>query len=198
MELEDALRELVKQNAGKGVIVAKVLYVSEEYTFDCEDADGNTYLDVRLNALPGYNGVIITPKVDSTVFITDLGDQDQEHFLVAAGEIESVEIVVEPETAVTINDTEILLGPGPKQEPATLGDTLNSNLTSILTQLESLIGALEVYASAQAAAATGTLAPLAAGYSTLNAQLPVIKNQLSGIKNNALGNHLSETVRIAP
>jgi hypothetical protein len=72
------------------------------------------------------------------------------------------------------------------------GTALNTNLTNLITQLNSLVTILLTFAGAQTAVtATPPLTPLAAAYQVLNTQLPNIITQLTQISG-ALTNHLSQ------
>lgn len=196
MELEEALREYINQNTGDGLVVGTVLHVTDAYTFDVEDADGNTYLDVRMNAKPGPAGLIVTPRVGSTVFIMDLGNLGQEYVLIHASEVDEVQVIVEPATEIFIDDENIRLGGG-KVEPAVLGNSLNGNLGDLIERLANLITALDTFCTTQGAAATGTLAPLAPAYTALKSSLTSIQSALNTVEN-SLDNHISDTVTLAP
>lgn len=196
MDVSDAMREFVKQNTGDGLIVATVLHVTDDYTFDCEDLDGNEYLDVRMNAVPANQGLIVTPFVESTVLIMDLGNLGQEYVLVQASEIAKVQIVVDESTEVLVDNQSIQLGIN-GAEPAVLGEELNTNLQNLLDELSNMITHLDTFCTTQGAAATGTLAPLAAGYTTLKASLATVQTAVNALEND-LPNHNSATVSIAP
>lgn len=72
------------------------------------------------------------------------------------------------------------------------GTALNTNLTNLITQLNTLVTILLTFAGAQTAVtATPPLTPLAAAYQVLNTQLPNIITQLAQISG-ALTNHLSQ------
>jgi hypothetical protein len=193
MNLTTAFEDFVKTRRGRGLIVATVQSVDESnYLFDAKDAEGNDYLDVRINAVPGVPGLMTVPEVGSTVIITDLGNQDQDFVLVQAGSIQYVQIHAEEETEIRIDGTTIRIGNN-NLSKAVLGEELNTNLTTLITQIETLLDALGTFTTAQAAAAAGVLAPLAPAYGVLNASSTAIKAQIELID---LDTHLSSRVKI--
>lgn len=193
-DLQTAFEDFVKARRGRGLIVATVQSVdTEDFIFDCTDAEGNAYQDVRINAVPGVVGLMAIPAVSSTVIITDLGNQDQDFVLIQAGAIQSLRIHADTDTEILIDDSTIRLGNN-RISPAVLGDYLNNNLTTLLDELEDLLNALSTFTTSQAAAATGTLAPLAPAYGVLNAAVTATSAALQLID---LNNHLSNIVTVS-
>jgi hypothetical protein len=197
MDFADALEEFVRQRKGKGLVVAQVTSTDTvNMTFDCVDAEGNEYLDVRTNAIPGKAGVWVVPSPEATVMICDLGNLEQDYVLIQAGGVDGFYVFVSEGTEVYVNDQEIRLGSG-DVEPAVLGNELNSTLFDLIQELVDGAGFIRSFATTQAAASQGTLAPLAPGFSQLAADMAVLRSRLSNVQAN-LANHLSDVVKIAP
>lgn len=196
-DLTKALNEFVKQRKDAGLVVCEVTAIdSENHFIDCTDGDDNEYLDVRLNATPGQTGLIQVPKIGSSVFIKAIGESENEYIVIHAGEIDRVIVHVEGLTEIEVSADTVRLGDN-QNEQAVIGDKLNTNLTKLITQLELLVTAIEVFSAAQAAvSASGPTLPLLPGYTALTAALPAIKGQLIPLKTQ-LNLHLSKIVTIA-
>lgn len=198
IRLTEAMREFVNKNTGNGVLACIVTVVDDqEYTFDCKDGAGNDYLDVRTNAIPGESGIIALPKVGASVLISDLGNQDQDHVMIHAGEISRIYLHVDMGTQVFVDDKNIFLGAGQTRQPAVLGDALNTNLNNLLDRIQELLTQLNTFSAIQGAASTGPLAGYAPAYATLSAQLVAAQGPLAQLRGN-LQSHHSFTVQLVP
>jgi hypothetical protein len=179
-ELARELEEMMKRMRGDGLVPATVVSVDlDQFLFNAKDGAGNDYLDVRMNATTGKSGLIPVPVLNSSVLITDLGNQAQDWVMVMAGAVSEVYIV----------------GAGPQVQSGVLGEGLNQNLTQLLTALTALTTALSAFAVANGAASAGVLLPLAPAYSALNAALPNVQMTLTQVTNQLI-NHLSPTVKL--
>lgn len=197
MDLRASLEEFVKQRKGDGLLVATVTSVDViGMTMDCVDGDGNEYLDVRLNAVPGVEGVIAVPQQGASVLITDLGDNAQEYVMLQAGTIQQVRLHTTLATEVYIDDEVIVLGNGGKTEWAVLAETLNENLAELLSKLDALVAALQTFTTAQIGVTAGVLSPLNPAYTALSPQLVAVKASIAAIEP-LLNNHLSSIVKVA-
>lgn len=194
--VEQALNEFVRRRRGAGLIVATVLAVHRDsFLFDCEDADGSPYLDVRINATTGKSGLLVVPAVNSTVIITDLGNQGSDWVLASAGTISDVYLVVNDQVTAHLSDRTLQLGGGARVENAVLGQGLNTLLTTLLAHLQSLTTGLTAFATANQTASAGALAPLAPAYAALLATLNQVAPQLAQLTGQ-LPDHLSTTVTL--
>jgi len=195
--LVEALEEFQKQRTGAGLIVAEVLAVNnEEWTIDVKDGDDNEYLDVRLNATPSKTGMLIVPKVGSSVIVLNVGKSEHDYLMIHAGEIAQVIFHAEEKTEVLIDDAVIRLGTE-SPEKAVIGEELNKNLNNLLSELDKFLGAFRTFVTNQAAVtANPPFTPMSPNYAALLPQITPIKAALTGVKNQ-LNQHLSETVKIS-
>lgn len=196
-DLTKALDAFVKDRRGMGLIPATVLRVDREnFLYDCEDADGSPYFDVRMNATTGQTGVIAVPVVGSSVIITDLGNQDSDWVQIAAGTVSDIYLVASGQNAIHVHELKgIQLGDGQQAGSAVVGNQLNVTLTELLTTLQSLLTALNTFAVTNQAASAGVLAPLAPAYAALLTSVTTVTQQLAQLPAK-LPNHLSNTVKL--
>lgn len=127
-----------------------------ERSVDVTPSNGEAPIySVRLQSLMSQErGVVAIPKKGSYVVVTFLARNDA--YVAICEEVEQVLIYAD----------DIQLG-GDQGEKAVLGETLNDNLAELNGNLGDLLTHLSTFASTQAAASIGALAPLAAGYSAL-------------------------------
>lgn len=180
-ELRDAIQKLADRGDEVYSKVCTVVEVDEKArTITGRPVDGTAdILDVRMQSvLAGENGLYLMPAHGSVVIVSFINPHWA--FVSTTSELNRVEIV-----------TERIDLAGTDGEPLVLGTTLNNNIFDLITQIKSLIGDLQTFAATQSAASVGTLAPLQAGFTTLNAALPTINTQLSSLEK-ALDDHLSE------
>lgn len=192
----ESFNEFVNQRKGDGLIVAQVTTIDREnFLFDCKDADGNEYLDVRINATPLQTGVLIVPNKGASVIIYDLGMKGQEYVMMQAGEIEQVIFNADNFTEVVIDQSQVRLGNN-NIEKAVLGESLNTNLNNLMDKLDELLNALQTFSTSQTGVtASGPLAPLNPAYSILTPKIVTVKAALNTIKTQ-FNDHLSDVVKI--
>lgn len=156
-DIKDAIQRMTQTREEIYSLVCEVLSVDTgERTCDVRPLNGQADIfAVRLQAYIGLDdGVVPIPAVGSNVVVTFLG---RNHAYVAlCAELDEL----------LLHAPKVSLG-GYNGEKAVLGETLNDNLAELNDNLGSLLTDLSTFATTQAAAATGVLLPLAAGYSAL-------------------------------
>lgn len=185
MNVADAIRIIAKPADEVYSVVGVVTAVdAEARTCDVRPANGMAEIyDVRIQAAPhGGEGMNYTPKVGSVVVVTFLNRHTG--YVAVATELEDWYLIC--------NDVRLGDAQG---EKAVQGETLNARLGEMIGVSRSTVQALLAYSSAQAAVASGTLAPLAPAYAALTAALTPLVAQLAAIEN-LLSQHLSNKVRI--
>ncbi len=137
-------------------------------------------MNVPLQGVVVAGGWVLIPKDGSKVLIVFTGKKFAS--VVATPEVEKALLYGER--------TEI---GGADGEPLVLGETLNATLGKYLDELNAALAALQQFASTQAAASVGTLAPLAAGFTALVTSMAQAQTKVEAIRPE-LPEHLSETV----
>lgn len=186
MNVAAAIREIAKSNDEVYSTVAQVTAVNEtQRTCTVAPVDGTaTVYNVRLQAaINGKEGFVAIPKTNSFVIITFL-DRNTAYVGVMS-ELDKV-LMYAPE---------VELG-GPNGEALPLGESLNANLEELNANLRELVNALNQFTATQGAAAAGTLAPLAPGYTALATSLGTLLPKLAAW-DNKLDNHLSTISKTA-
>lgn len=141
------------------------------------------FTGVRLLVLPDLDkGLVLYPAVGSSVLMAQVSE-----FVAAVVQYSEIE-----QADISINTTlNIQTGDG-TPEPAVLGDTLNQNLSDLISALNDLTKALNRFSVAQATAiaAAPPLAPLAGGYTALTTDLQALLAQIPTVSE-AIKRHLS-------
>lgn len=180
-QIKDAIERISRTREEIYSLACEVLSVdTDERTCDVRPLNGQADLFAcRLQSSMGLvEGFLQVPKVGSTVVVTFLG---RNHGYVAlCSELEEVQIYCP-----------VSLG-GPAGEKAVKGETLNDNLGELNDNLGQLVTDLTTFATTQAAASIGTLAPLAAGYGTLLTALATLQATVASWEAK-LSQHLSNT-----
>lgn len=155
-----------------------------ERSVDVSPANGDAPIySVRLQSLMGQErGVVVVPKKGSYVVVTFLARNDA--YVALCEEVDQVLIYAD----------DIQLG-GDNGEKAVLGETLNDNLAELNGNLSDLLTHLTTYATAQAAASIGALAPLAPGYSALLTAITTLQATVASWEAK-LQQHLSTTTTL--
>lgn len=137
------------------------------------NGDADLY-DVRLQATPGVNnvGMLAIPKVNSFVIVTMLNEATG--IVSMFSEVERVDLVGSEENL----------------QPLVKGESLNDNLDDLTDKIADLANDLATFASTQAAASTGALAPLAPGFTTLVTAASALAAAATALKAN-YANHIS-------
>jgi hypothetical protein len=185
MNIKDAIQRIADTREEVYSLLCTVDAVNAtERTADVTPVDGRASVyGVRLQAaIGGENGVLLLPKVGSLVVVTFMGFA--EAYVALASELDQVLIFA----------TDIQLG-GDQGEKAVLGETLNSHLGELNQGLADTLMHLSTFASTQAAASAGVLAPLAAGYSALLASVTALQATVAAWEAK-LQQHLSTTTTI--
>jgi hypothetical protein len=105
-------------------------------------------------------------------------------------------IITKEFTKITSED--IRLTQEEVEEKSPLGNSLDNDIKSALSKLESLLGDLSTFSTTQAAVSAGPLEPYKVGYTTLNTKAQSLKSQLSKIITKFEdGSHLSDKVKLS-
>lgn len=179
-EIRDAITKMMDRGESPSVFIGVVEAVDESLrTADVSPIDGSAPVpDVRLQpAEAGNAGAVFVPVVGAQVIVIMI--TPALGYIAHAGALEKVHLVAD---RVNLS--------GLDGEPLPLGNSLNDSLSNLIDQVGALVDIVTQFATTQNAAAVGPLAPLQAGYISLNAALSSITTGLNTVKS-ALKNHLS-------
>lgn len=180
-QIADIVRKIIGER-DNFAFMAKVSEVDvHNLTCTLSPLDGKAdFVEVPLQGVAVLSGWVLVPKVGSNVLAVMTSPKSAS--IVTTPDIETAKLYA----------TSFELG-GSEGEPVVLGDSLNETLDALFGQLDVFLGDIQSFATTQSAASVGPLAPLAAGFTTLNVQASLVKTRLDQIRA-VLEDHLSEKV----
>jgi hypothetical protein len=161
-QLQEALHRFVKDRTQAGAFPAHVKAVnSTALTCDVEGPDSLEVFDVRLRAaLDGDDrGIIMLPKVGSSVLVAPLGNTD--HYVAMWSEVDSVAVAVGMDTDWSVDTDGVFLSKsGTKVEVAAGGVKIERGGISLKSALDELIEAVKTITVTCAAPGAPSTVPL--------------------------------------
>lgn len=184
-QIKEAIQKITDTRDELYSLVCTVDAVDESArTCDVSPIDGHAPIyGVRLQGAIGDDtGVVCIPKTGSVVICTFLGKTSA--YVALVSEVDRI----------LLHAPDVSIG-GNNGEKAVLGETLNDNLAELNGNLGDLLTHLSTFATTQAAASLGALAPLAAGYSALLVAITTLQATVATWEAK-LQQHLSTTTTI--
>lgn len=183
-KLYKAFVELIRKVIPNMSVLCEVISVDEaNYTCECKPIDGGpSYHDVRIKAIvDGAAGLILIPKVKSTVIISAVQNNDNYRYISKYSEISKVLIECDNAMKIEINKTtgEVHLNGNTYGGLVKVQECANK-IASLEQVVNSILTALKTTSIPLAPSGTYAFAPL---YASINLITPVTtKNDLENTK----------------